>query len=738
MKSENNSDQLQEALRLHKLGFGIHWLRPHSKIPVKSGWTNGGRLSPSSLKNEFRTGMNIGVRLGKASKLRSGGFLAIIDCDVKSSAPKHLQEMTAKLNELFPDYKKAPCVKSGRGNGSAHYYLQTSEPTAPYRASQSSEKVPVHMPGISPSANDKVSLSKKQIEKGLRLRAAWEISVMGEGQQVVLPPSIHPDTGITYQWVRPLKDDAEIPTLGLKGSSKKIEKATIDDFEFETIDLKKSTLPLELIDGIIDGDGVEDRSAFLFKVAIAMFREGWGDKQILSVLTDKNLYIGKTAFDHCKTQSRKKAAQWISDYTLSKVKIEHSAANAFDDLAVVDGKDSDWKRSLDRNRYERPHPSFKNIKLILGKTVNEPLLARNEFSMEDIWLTDTPWNTKAGMPITDCDSIQIKDWLAHKWRIEPNKDKIEEVLQQFAMENSFHPVRKYLKALEWDKTKRINSWLKTYLKANGPERYLQAVGQKLLCAMVKRIFVPGCKFDQVVILEGLQGVGKSTTVRILADPWFSDSHLNIGDKDAVMNMQGIWVYELGELSAMRRAETNTLKEFITRSTDRIRPPYGKRTISFPRQSVFIGTTNSKEYLKDPSGNRRFWPVEVGRIDLKALQKDRDQLLAEAVVYSKMESLWIEDESIQELERHEQYLRVEHDELKDLIQEFLEDSNNLFPKQFKISDLLERVPFTSMRHDIGLERRIHASLRALGYDNREKWDKALCRNVRRWRKLKPLR
>ncbi len=748
---------LNETKALFDRGFAIHWIKPKSKAPVNSGWTSGPRATWDELLKQYRPGMNVGVRLGRASKIKNG-YLAVIDCDVKSGEQKHTFEMQQKLKSLFGGswIDSAPIVLSGRGNGSRHIYVLTSSPCAPKRLAQSPVNVKVKMPSATkPSKKEQAELSAQDLAAGWRLRPAWEIAFMQEGQQVVLPPSTHPDTGGLYKWARtgeePLVDlgavlEGENGTQGRPGAPKTIVG---EGFAPVEVDLLSSELSDRIYSLITDGKDCEDRSAALFSASLAMVKAGFSDNEILSVLTDPENYLGGAAYDHAKTNSRKRAAEWVQKYTLQKARKEADAAAAFDcevevstlspeelaavnaDAALVD----DWKTQIERTSPQsgsKPKATFSNVFLILSNAVGQDVFKYNEFSGANLYgPRPLPWKEGAVLEhhaVRDIDLLQIKKWFADFYRIEPNTNMIAEAVATISYENKFHPVRDYLNALKWDGVPRISTWLKRHLNASAPEPYLSAVSRKVMVAMVARVMEPGRKFDQVLILEGGQGKGKSTAVRHLAgDKWFSDAHINIKDKDAVLSLQAHWIIELGELSGMRKADVDSLKEFISRTTDKIRVPYGKLPEDFPRQCVFIGTTNNDEFLKDETGNRRYWPVSVGEYDFKSILKERDQLFAEAKLEWELgEPLYLEDKSAAGIAVDEQKKRMESDTLIELLEnkftalEKLPVAERTFsPERFCMSELFHDMgPLAGvLKDDIAGQKRVAKALRMLGYEKK---------------------
>ena len=251
------------------------------------------------------------------------------------------------------------------------------------------------------------------------------------------------------------------------------------------------------------------------------------------------------------------------------------------------------------------------------------------------------------------------------------KDATHDAVAKFARENGFHPLRNYLNALVWDGVERLPMWL---VKAFGAKQneYAEQIGTMFLIAMVARVIRPGCKVDYMLVLEGEQGEMKSSACNILAGGYFSDQLPDITSKEAFQHLRGKWLIEVAELRAYSRAAVDHFKEFLVREVEQYRPPWGRKDVYEPRQCCFIGTTNKTLYLRDETGNRRFWPIKTGKIDLDWLRQNRDQMFAEALVlYRKGVHWWPDRDFERQTIRAEQESRYEGDIWEEPIRLFLD-------------------------------------------------------------------
>ena len=301
------------------------------------------------------------------------------------------------------------------------------------------------------------------------------------------------------------------------------------------------------------------------------------------------------------------------------------------------------------------------------------ILAYDVFAMKTMVVAAPPWEFEpqhfAQRPWGPHDDLLVTEHL-QRLGIPIKPQTATQAVEVVARERSYNPVLDYLDSGEWDGKQRLDHWLTKYLGADETP-YTQSIGRSALIGAVARIRNPGCKVDTVPIIENHQGALKSTALRKMFEPWFSDDLADLGTKDAAMQMQGMWLIEISELDAMSRSEVSRIKAFISRSTDRFRPPYGARLIESPRSCVFWGTTNAEAYLKDETGGRRFWPIKAGRIDVDGLAAARDQLWAEANrLYLAGAAWWIVNPEAQRIAVGEQTARYQGDPWDEAIGEHL--------------------------------------------------------------------
>jgi predicted P-loop ATPase len=320
--------------------------------------------------------------------------------------------------------------------------------------------------------------------------------------------------------------------------------------------------------------------------------------------------------------------------------------------AVVGSSPTDqWRNKLMRNESGSLKTVFANVVTVLENAQEfQGVLRYDEFNAE-VWAGSKapPWEgAVANQPWTDHEDRKTWYWIQTHHNLHLAKEPVGEAIQMVAQQNPFHPVREYLLGLEWDGTPRIDTWVTDYLGASPHKStdFLREASSKWLISAVARIMHPGVKVDCCLVLQGKQGIKKSTAIRALAgDDWFTDDMEVIGSKDAAMQCRGVWIIELAELGAIKKAEVENIKSFMSRAADRFRPPYGKRVIKYPRQCVFAGSVNTASFLKDETGARRFWPVTTGAvkpIDVEGLAKARDQLWAEALFrYNEGEKWYID-------------------------------------------------------------------------------------------------
>ena len=330
-----------------------------------------------------------------------------------------------------------------------------------------------------------------------------------------------------------------------------------------------------------------------------------------------------------------------------------------DDDAIAVGEGSGFGGSLvpggddeliTSGRNEVPVANAYNSRVILRSSPEWiGVLVYNEFTQRTLVLKPIPGVDEAAdhfpRDLVDNDFTAAVCWFnLRDGFAKVTKGVIIDALEQEAFSNVVHPVRSYLGGLVWDGVPRISTWLEAYSGAVGDADYISNVGRCWMVGAVARVMRPGCQVDNMMVLEGAQGIGKSSAMRILCGKEaFGDALPHVtGSTHAADYVRGKWIIEVAEMAAARKADAENMKAFISRVEEKFRPAYGRKEISYLRQCVFVGTTNDYEYLKDETGNRRYWPVRVGKIDGVGLARDRDMLWAEAVMmYHRGDKWWFD-------------------------------------------------------------------------------------------------
>ena len=359
---------------------------------------------------------------------------------------------------------------------------------------------------------------------------------------------------------------------------------------------------------------------------------------------------------------------------IGKEKME-AAMEDFEEVDISDD-DTEWLNKLDYTEQGKLKSTINNFNLIIE---NEPHLkgkiAYNEFSNRANVIGGLPWRKKGNLQDwNDTDDSGIREFIEKYYDISSTA-KCADALALSFEKHSFHPIKDFIEPLVWDRQERIDTLFIDYLGAEDSS-YVRTVTRKILVAAVARVFNPGCKFDNMPVLAGPQGIGKSTIIKKLGKDWYSDSLTTVSGKEAYEQLQGVWIIEMGEMMATKKADIEATKHFLSKTEDIYRVAYGRRTSRFPRQCVFIGTTNDREFLRDKTGNRRFWPIDVGIQDRKKsvftdmTDYEIEQIWAEAYkLYKDNEPLYLNSEEEKEAVK-QQNSHSEESAKAGLIEEFL--------------------------------------------------------------------
>jgi len=389
---------------------------------------------------------------------------------------------------------------------------------------------------------------------------------------------------------------------------------------------------------------------------------------------------------------------------------------------------------LQKNDKGVVQPTLANVLLILA---HDPPLAGmvgyDEFNAQHLILRSPPPSEDGEQLLPGpyprvwgvADVALVQAYLQRIWSGRITQQTVEQAMVTAAERRRFHPVRDWLATLRWDSTPRLDTWLRSAFGCPDDD-YHAAIGAKFLIAAVRRVRQPGCKFDHMPVLEGAQGIGKSRACQALfGERWFSDAiPEDLASRDAALGLLGVWGLEFAEIQHLIRNEVETIKAFLSRSTDRYRPPYAKNYVERPRQGVLIGTTNADDYLRDTSGNRRIWPVLCVFADADWVEANRQQLWAEAAAREASgEALWLADTDAREQATARQAERMSEDVWHDLIHDSVAQQ-----MEIRVPDILTAtLGIPRERQGKREEMRVAAILTALG------WERRLVRAPGDWRK-----
>lgn len=530
--------------------------------------------------------------------IATGRGLVVIDVDPRSGGDDAMVDLRGRLGAL-PD-----TVEVLTGGGGRHVYLATE--------TEVRNSAGVLGPGV---------------------------DVRGEGGYVVAPPSTHA-SGRTYAWEATSRPDEVEPA--------QVPQAWLDAM---TARPKLRVIPGAKGEPFPEGQ----RNASLYKRACSMRAASFDQPAILAAIMAENDARCVPPLDPAEVKAIVASACKHPEGHSAEVraKVAARAAAADEGLPAPEPKNAtgDWEADLFRTPKGAIRNTFANLCSILRNA--------DEYGQRLRYNDMLIAPTIDGRKLEEAELGLMREAIERRYGFSPGADALAQALLAVAWERRYHPVRDYLNGLEWDGVSRIDTVA---------ERILTADPSPINCTMVRAWFVaavaramdPGCKCDTSLVLVGAQGARKSTFFSVLAGEWFSDTAVDIENKDAMLQINGAWIYELGEIEHVTgRAHAGRIKAFISSAKDTFRAPFHRTLSAFPRSNVIVGSTNEDQFLNDPTGSRRFWCVSIrGSIDIDALVAERDQLWAEAVAaYRDSEAWWLSPEADAALRESSETFRV---------------------------------------------------------------------------------
>lgn len=397
-------------------------------------------------------------------------------------------------------------------------------------------------------------------------------------------------------------------------------------------------------------------------------------------------------------------------------------------------RNDEWEDSLVRKRGELSICTANVADILLNRPEWAGVLGYDEFEKKTVKLKPPPFYGGEIGDWDDSDDTWTSMWMARTYGFTPASPVVSESVEAIAKKVfNFNPVQDYLNGLVWDNVQRIDEWLSDFMGVEKSE-YTTLVGRFFFIALISRAMCPGGQFKYCLILEGLQDAGKSKALKIIGGNWYGDTDMDLHNKDSMVGIQGKWLYEFPEMDTVSRAEASRTKSFLSRQIDEFRPHYGRRIIKCKRQTVFAGSVNEFEYLKDPSGAVRFWPVLCEyEINHDALTQVRDQLFAEALVrWRAGERFWPSREEQTRLFSPQQIKREQQESLIDALHDWVYGRTANFTAAEAMMDCL-KLDASKMSRD--MQTRVGIALRKLGCTREERrngmiryWYKPPIRNV----------
>lgn len=508
------------------------------------------------------------------------------------------------------------------------------------------------------------------------------------------------------------KEAPKLPAVAVASNVDLAEVVPID------IDKLNISLPESVRTLILNGDDPErpigsngarfpSRSEVVFSSSCGMARAGFDERTIAGVLINQAYKISGSILE--KRAPKKYALKQASAAVMA-------AANTLPDMAKTG-----------------PRPTLRNTIVALQKL--ELRFAHDLFRRRN-FVHGLQLEAFRG-EMTDDISAMLRRAILDDFSFDPGKEHVRDAVHMLCLENSFHPIRDYLAGLKWDGTPRLDALFPDYFGTEDTALN-RAFGSIMMIAAARRVRHPGMKFDQIVVLEGAQGTGKSTAITILAGP---ESHsdqdiLTLDSKGQVEMLEGVWLYELGELEGLGRADVAKVKAFASRQTDRARMAYAYFREDRARECIFIGTTNDSHYLTDQTGNRRFWPVKTARIDLEALRRDRDQLWAEAAHREAAGEPITLPQELWETAAVEQAARTMRDPWLDILEkEPGQEANKTTVRVSSTYLLTEALQIEPGRQKPSDQTRLGVCMRLLGWDGPKRM-RVDGHNVRGYERSKP--